>query len=64
MQIEKTKLKEIYCTMLKIRYFEEKARELFTSGEIPGFLHSYLGEEAVEDVYTNQESDEVNLCES
>jgi len=41
------KLKEIYEKMLKIRYFEEKARELFTSGEIPGFLHSYLGEEAV-----------------
>ncbi len=47
MQISKEKLREIYEKMLKIRYFEEKARELFTSGEIPGFLHSYLGEEAV-----------------
>ena len=47
MQISKKKLEEIYEKMLKVRYFEEKARELFTSGEIPGFLHSYLGEEAV-----------------
>lgn len=47
MRISEKKLKEIYEGMLRIRYFEEKARELFTSGEIPGFLHSYLGEEAV-----------------
>lgn len=47
MQISEKKLKEMYEKMIKIRYFEEKAMELFTSGEIPGFLHSYLGEEAV-----------------
>lgn len=47
MQISEEKLKEIYEKMLKIRYFEEKAMELFRAGEIPGFLHSYLGEEAV-----------------
>lgn len=47
MQISEKKLKEMYEKMLKIRYFEEKAMELFRAGEIPGFLHSYLGEEAV-----------------
>ena len=34
-------------TMLKIRFFEEKVVELFRKGELPGWLHSYIGEEAV-----------------
>ncbi|WP_044823288.1 thiamine pyrophosphate-dependent dehydrogenase E1 component subunit alpha [Clostridium aceticum] len=33
--------------MLKIRKFEEKAMKLFAEGEIPGFVHLYIGEEAV-----------------
>ncbi|MBC7189324.1 pyruvate dehydrogenase (acetyl-transferring) E1 component subunit alpha, partial [Candidatus Aerophobetes bacterium] len=33
--------------MLEVRYFEEAAVELFQAGRLPGFLHSYLGEEAV-----------------
>jgi pyruvate dehydrogenase E1 component alpha subunit len=33
--------------MLLIRRFEEKAAELYTVGKIRGFLHLYVGEEAV-----------------
>jgi acetoin:2,6-dichlorophenolindophenol oxidoreductase subunit alpha len=33
--------------MWRIRAFEEKAVELFTAGELPGFLHSQIGQEAV-----------------
>ena len=33
--------------MLLIRRFEEKAAELYSAGKIRGFLHLYIGEEAV-----------------
>ncbi len=33
--------------MLRIRRFEEKAMELYSLGKIHGFLHLYIGEEAV-----------------
>jgi len=33
--------------MLQIRRFEEKAAELYSAGKIRGFLHLYIGEEAV-----------------
>jgi len=33
--------------MKKIREFETKAAELFAEGRIPGFVHLYIGEEAV-----------------
>jgi pyruvate dehydrogenase E1 component alpha subunit len=33
--------------MLRIRRFEEKAAELYSLGKICGFLHLYIGEEAV-----------------
>jgi pyruvate dehydrogenase E1 component alpha subunit len=33
--------------MLRIRRFEEKAAELYTLGKIRGFLHLYIGQEAV-----------------
>jgi len=36
----------IYTTMQKIRQFEKNAADLFTQGQIPGFLHSYIGQEA------------------
>ncbi len=37
----------MHRTMVKIRRFEERAVELFMAQELPGFLHSYLGQEAV-----------------
>jgi pyruvate dehydrogenase E1 component alpha subunit len=33
--------------MMRIRRFEEKAAELYSQGKIRGFLHLYIGEEAV-----------------
>jgi pyruvate dehydrogenase E1 component alpha subunit len=47
MAVEKEKLIELYTNMLTIRRFEEKLKDLFLAGQIPGFVHSYMGEEAV-----------------
>ena len=33
--------------MLRIRRFEEKCAELYSAGKIRGFLHLYIGEEAI-----------------
>ncbi|MGZ4984741.1 MAG: thiamine pyrophosphate-dependent enzyme, partial [Chthoniobacterales bacterium] len=33
--------------MLRIRRFEEKCVELYSAGKIRGFMHLYIGEEAV-----------------
>ncbi len=38
---------ELLRGMLRIRRFEEKAVELYQAGKIRGFLHLYIGEEAV-----------------
>jgi pyruvate dehydrogenase E1 component alpha subunit len=38
---------ELLRQMLRIRRFEERAAELYTVGKIRGFLHLYIGEEAV-----------------
>ncbi|MGZ6071888.1 MAG: pyruvate dehydrogenase (acetyl-transferring) E1 component subunit alpha [Myxococcaceae bacterium] len=38
---------ELLGEMLRIRRFEEKAAELYSLGKIRGFLHLYIGEEAV-----------------
>ncbi len=38
---------EMYKTMLKIRKFEQVAMNTFAEGKIPGFVHLYIGEEAV-----------------
>jgi TPP-dependent pyruvate/acetoin dehydrogenase alpha subunit len=37
----------LYRGMAEIREFELKARLIFRSGKMPGFLHLYVGEEAV-----------------
>lgn len=37
----------LYQTMLRIRRFEERVSKLYAKGRIPGFVHLYLGEEAV-----------------
>ncbi|ACS90690.1 MULTISPECIES: thiamine pyrophosphate-dependent dehydrogenase E1 component subunit alpha [Thermococcus] len=47
LEIPKEKLLWIYETMVKIREHEERVAELFAQGKIPGFVHLYIGEEAV-----------------
>lgn len=47
MELTKEKLLGFYETMLTIRAFESKAVELFADNQLPGFVHLYLGEEAV-----------------
>jgi TPP-dependent pyruvate/acetoin dehydrogenase alpha subunit len=37
----------LYRKMILIREFELKAREVFRTGRMPGFIHVYIGEEAV-----------------
>jgi pyruvate dehydrogenase E1 component alpha subunit len=38
---------ELLLAMLRIRRFEEKCVELYSAGRIRGFLHLYIGQEAV-----------------
>src|SRR3954470_13956736 len=38
---------ELYATMALIRAFETRVSELYRDGEIPGFVHTSLGQEAV-----------------
>lgn len=47
MQYEKEFLIDLYRTMVRIRNFELKAEELFLQGKLPGFIHLYIGEEAI-----------------
>ena len=42
-----SQLLEMYKTMVKIRLVETKVMKLFEQSEMPGFIHSYIGEEAV-----------------
>ena len=46
-RFDKGHLLELYRKMVLIRRFEEKASELRQAGFIPGFLHPYIGQEAV-----------------
>ncbi len=41
------RLRGLYREMLLIRHFEEKVEEQFRAGELPGFLHVAIGQEAV-----------------
>ncbi len=45
--MEKKDYLEFYQRMLEIRIFEERAAELYMKGELPGFLHSSIGQEAI-----------------
>lgn len=47
MNLSRNESIDIYKTMLKIRKFEEVAMEGSAEGRIPGFIHLYIGEEAV-----------------
>jgi pyruvate dehydrogenase E1 component alpha subunit len=41
------RLLAMHAGMLRVRRFEERVRELFAQGRIPGFLHTSVGQEAV-----------------
>jgi pyruvate dehydrogenase E1 component alpha subunit len=45
--MEKWELLDLYRQMVVIRRFEERAAEQYARGKIGGFLHLYIGEEAV-----------------
>ncbi|MGB3933224.1 MAG: thiamine pyrophosphate-dependent dehydrogenase E1 component subunit alpha [bacterium] len=47
MMQDKEKLVWMYRKMVEIRIFESRVAELFAAGKIPGFVHLYIGEEAV-----------------
>lgn len=47
MNLNKENCLDLYKKMLLIRKFEERVSRLFAEGEIPGFVHLYLGEEAI-----------------
>ena len=46
-EIPREKLLWMYEMMLRIRRSEERVAEYFAAGKIPGFVHLYIGEEAV-----------------
>jgi acetoin:2,6-dichlorophenolindophenol oxidoreductase subunit alpha len=45
--LSEEKLRDFLREMLLIRHFEEKVEERFRAGELPGFLHVAIGQEAV-----------------
>lgn len=45
--MEKTEYLDLYQQMVVIRLVEERAAELYQQGKIGGFLHLYIGQEAV-----------------
>ena len=45
-QLDKKQLIQAYSTMRRIRDFEERVHMEFATGEIPGIVHLYAGEEA------------------
>ena len=46
MQLSREELLEAYRVMRTIRAFDERLRIEFATGDIPGFVHLYVGEEA------------------
>ena len=44
---DKDTMLEWYRQMVLIRHFEEKCAELYATGDIGGFLHLYIGQEAI-----------------
>jgi pyruvate dehydrogenase E1 component alpha subunit len=45
--MDKKKLKQMYYEMVLIRRMEERGAELYQAGKIGGFMHLYIGQEAV-----------------
>jgi pyruvate dehydrogenase E1 component alpha subunit len=46
-QLDQDHARHLYREMLRIRRFEERCVELYSAAKIRGFLHLYIGEEAV-----------------
>jgi pyruvate dehydrogenase E1 component alpha subunit len=46
-ELSKEELLRLYREMALIRRFEEKSAELYAEGKIGGFLHLYIGQEAI-----------------
>ena len=46
MQMSRPDLLRAWRLMLRIRLFEERVEKEFMAGNIPGFCHVYLGQEA------------------
>src|SRR6478736_6399214 len=44
--VEPARQIELLKTMQRIRRFEERAEELYLGGELPGFIHLSIGQEA------------------
>jgi len=47
MDLDKAQVAELYERMLLIRRFEEQSGRMYMQGKIKGFLHLYIGEEAI-----------------
>lgn len=46
-KLERKELVDLLRQMLLMRRFEEKCAEMYATGKIGGFLHLYIGQEAV-----------------
>ncbi|UCF57896.1 MAG: thiamine pyrophosphate-dependent dehydrogenase E1 component subunit alpha [Deltaproteobacteria bacterium] len=46
-EIDKNKHEDMYRTMVRIREFEINVERLSLEGRLPGFVHLYIGEEAI-----------------
>ncbi|MCA9968895.1 MAG: pyruvate dehydrogenase (acetyl-transferring) E1 component subunit alpha [Anaerolineales bacterium] len=59
--MDKTTLLEWYRQMVRIRQFEQKCAELYQLGKIGGFLHLYIGQEAIAvgSINARQEGDHI-----
>ena len=47
MNLSRNQKTDLFRTMLTIRRFEERVYREFYEGSITGFVHSYIGEEAI-----------------
>ena len=45
--LERSGALALHRTMVLIRVFESRVEELFKAGKLPGFVHTYLGQEAI-----------------
>jgi acetoin:2,6-dichlorophenolindophenol oxidoreductase subunit alpha len=41
------RIQDLHRTMLRIRRVEERIRDLYAAGRMPGFIHLSIGQEAV-----------------